>query len=261
MTMKLTRASMLPLGASKARSGAPRRLGWIAGLTGAAMALTAGVIPAVAMAISAPTIYHACVTNKTGAIKIVSASAACSTGQHKIAWNKVGPAGPPGPAGVPAVYSSFHHSTVFLGAGVHEYVTGTLALPNGKFLVNVTANTWANLTSSADVVYCILLDGTGTSVVGSYAALFDDGTGSGEGSFALTVATTVGGKMKYECADSTQQAYVRDVSMTATPIGTLHGTPAAMALAPAGPASQVPRLPKRLRWLAAQVARPSSVHH
>jgi hypothetical protein len=220
------------------------------------MALMAGVIPAIAAATSSPTVYHACVTNKTGAIKIVAASSRCGTGQHKISWNNIGPAGPPGPAGGVTGYSSYHHTATFLGSGVGEHGVGTLALPKGKFFVTVTANTWANLTSGPDVVYCILFDGTNTSVVGSYAALFNDGSGSGEGAFALTIATTIGGKMKYKCADGTQQAYVQDVSMTAIPIRALH----ASAMAAARYGYQAP-LPRRLRWLAAQARRAISAKH
>lgn len=231
--MKLMSAAMLRLGASKTHPqahGRPaRRVGWIAGLTGAALALTAGVIPAVAVATSARIVYHACVTNRTGAIKIVSASARCRSTQHKISWNRSGPAGPPG--GVTG-YSSFNQDSVFLGSsGTPPFVTGTLALPKGKFIVTVTANAWANLTSGPDTVFCTLFDGTDTSVDSATAALLDDGSGAGEGSFALTIATTEGGKMKFKCADATRQALVQDVSMTAIPLRTLHGTTPGLAAA------------------------------
>jgi len=45
------------------------------------------------------TIYYGCVTNSTGAIRIVSASTSCKTTEHKIQWNQTGPQGPQGPAG------------------------------------------------------------------------------------------------------------------------------------------------------------------
>ena len=43
--------------------------------------------------------YYACVNNTTGAIKIVSSTTTCATGNHKIQWNQVGPVGPQGPVG------------------------------------------------------------------------------------------------------------------------------------------------------------------
>jgi Collagen triple helix repeat (20 copies) len=55
--------------------------------------------PTVALAASTPVTYYACVTTKTGAIKVVSASTRCATGQSKISWNNTGPKGATGPAG------------------------------------------------------------------------------------------------------------------------------------------------------------------
>ena len=69
--------------------------------TGAALALAIGVaIPVAALARSSPVTYYACVTTRTGVLKIVSKSARCGTGQHKISWNNIGPRGPQGPRGV-----------------------------------------------------------------------------------------------------------------------------------------------------------------
>jgi hypothetical protein len=62
-----------------------------------------------ALAGGTTTTFYACVTSKTGAIKIVSKCARCRAGQHKISWNKAGPQGPVGPAGVVAGYNSVHH--------------------------------------------------------------------------------------------------------------------------------------------------------
>jgi hypothetical protein len=98
MTIKLTKAAALaPLKAAQGRSAAgrrpARRLRWIVGPAAALVVLAAGAIPAVAAGTSTPVVYYACVTNATGAIKIVHASTACATGQHKISWNNRGPAG------------------------------------------------------------------------------------------------------------------------------------------------------------------------
>lgn len=57
-------------------------------------------IAAAQLPLSAATVtYFACINNSTGAIRIVSQSTTCNTGEHKIAWNQTGPVGPQGPAG------------------------------------------------------------------------------------------------------------------------------------------------------------------
>lgn len=45
------------------------------------------------------TIYYGCVTNATGAIRIVGKTTVCKTTEHKIQWDQTGPVGPKGPAG------------------------------------------------------------------------------------------------------------------------------------------------------------------
>jgi hypothetical protein len=44
-------------------------------------------------AITSQTTYTACVTKKSGAIKIVKANKKCTKKQNKISWNNIGPAG------------------------------------------------------------------------------------------------------------------------------------------------------------------------
>jgi hypothetical protein len=43
--------------------------------------------------------YYACINNTSGAIRIVTKSTTCKTGEHKIQWNQTGPEGPKGPPG------------------------------------------------------------------------------------------------------------------------------------------------------------------
>jgi len=43
--------------------------------------------------------YYGCVTNSTGAIRIVSSTTTCKTTEHKIQWNDPGPTGPKGATG------------------------------------------------------------------------------------------------------------------------------------------------------------------
>src|SRR3954452_23746562 len=71
-------------------------------LVGAAVlvAVAAGAPSAVAAVTSStPTVYYACVKNSTGAMRQVSASTNCVTGEHRISWNNVGPRGPQGGQG------------------------------------------------------------------------------------------------------------------------------------------------------------------
>ena len=49
--------------------------------------------------VPASTIYYGCVTNSTGAIRIVSKTTVCKSTEHKIQWNQIGPQGPAGPQG------------------------------------------------------------------------------------------------------------------------------------------------------------------
>lgn len=46
-------------------------------------------------------IYHACVNNSSGTIKIVTATGACAGNEQRIVWNQTGPTGPAGPQGLP----------------------------------------------------------------------------------------------------------------------------------------------------------------
>src|SRR5271168_1275119 len=49
--------------------------------------------------VPASTIYYGCVTNSTGAIRIVSKTTTCKSTEHKIHWDQTGPQGPQGPKG------------------------------------------------------------------------------------------------------------------------------------------------------------------
>jgi hypothetical protein len=47
------------------------------------------------------TVYYACVNNSSGTIKMVSATATCSSNEMRVEWNQLGPQGPQGSAGLP----------------------------------------------------------------------------------------------------------------------------------------------------------------
>jgi hypothetical protein len=228
MTIKLTKAAALaPLKAAQGRSAAgrrpARRLRWIVGPAAALVVLAAGAIPAVAAGTSTPVVYYACVTNATGAIKIVHASTACATGQHKISWNNRGPAGPRGPQGPPGVttaYAVFTPGRVKMFPADSMNIYGTLSLPAGRFIVNVTAVAYGILTAP-DKVECPLYD-SGSHLLGyGGAMLVTDKSGAGIGNIAITASTTTGGKLYFMCYDDTGEASMQDVSMTAIPVSTL----------------------------------------
>jgi hypothetical protein len=43
--------------------------------------------------------YYACISNSSGAIRIVTKSTTCKSSEHKIQWDQTGPEGPKGPQG------------------------------------------------------------------------------------------------------------------------------------------------------------------
>src|ERR1700733_7458779 len=59
--------------------------------------------------------YYACISNSSGAIRIVTKSTTCKSGEHKIQWNQTGPEGPKGPQGPAGLASG---SFELLGAGL-----------------------------------------------------------------------------------------------------------------------------------------------
>jgi hypothetical protein len=84
----------------KVRNGLRRRVL----LTGAVLVSVAGSVTVGATAFAAPTtqtsVLKACVSNKDGAMRLVSATAyKCPSGQRLVKWNVVGPAGPRGATG------------------------------------------------------------------------------------------------------------------------------------------------------------------
>jgi hypothetical protein len=220
----------------------------------------------------APVVYYACVTNGTGAVKIVSATVMCGTGKHKISWNNLGPAGhtgphgatgpqgpqgapgpqgatgPQGPPGVTTGYASFNSNAVSLPAGyLNITMVGSLSLPAGTFLVNVTALAQGYLTTP-DSVECSLWDGGGGYPLDTGAAsLAPDPNffGNAAGNITITTATTNGGTMQVGCSDDNGQASVEYVSITATPISTLQAS--GLAARPTRTGRHAPLLPRMPR--------------
>jgi len=145
-----------------------RRRLWLASCAAGVAGLLAGAIPALALAGSGPVVFHACVTSKNGAIRIVSASARCAAGQHKIFWNQAGPRGRTGPKGAPGPVAAFEKQVVlsiFLNSS-SETTVASLNLPAGKFVVSAASLAGFSGTAPAvDGVQCDILSPEGGNAV------------------------------------------------------------------------------------------------
>jgi hypothetical protein len=103
---------------------------------------------------------------------------------------------------------------------------GSLSLPSGTFLMNVTALASGWLTTP-DSVGCFLWDGAGGYPLDTGAtSLAPDTSDSGlaVGNIAITIATVNGGQIEVGCEDQHGEASVGNVSITATPISTLQAS-------------------------------------
>ncbi|HEY5149128.1 MAG TPA: hypothetical protein VIJ23_04785, partial [Mycobacterium sp.] len=88
-------------GTDNAADGSTRRTSRGRVLIGGAAIVVAaiGVPSAMATASTTAKVYTACVNNVSGAMRQVSASTTCNSGEHRISWNNIGPAGATGATG------------------------------------------------------------------------------------------------------------------------------------------------------------------
>ena len=179
-------------------------------------ALAAGAIPAIAAATTTAVTYYACVTNSTGAIKIVGKATVCGTGQHKISWNNVGPQGP---AGVVSGYIDNSSGASLTNTSLTT--VGTLPLPAGKFLI--TAKVDALLGSSNngdDVVSCDLGDSNGNTLDTTGVTLIpalDNSAGYGMTLLGATTLTA-SGHVRVVCANGTGSGGAAAISVVITAV-------------------------------------------
>ena len=171
--------------------------------------------------------FYACVTSKTGAIKIVSKSARCHAGQHKISWNNVGPQGPAGkqglqgPAGPPGVVTGYgavaHGGTISTSTTTVTSVT----LPAGSFIVNASVylDIQSNEGETTNVADCRLTDGSGAVLDTSAATVVLTGN-TGAATLSLTGATSTGGTTQVLCTSGSADN-LDTASITAIPVHTL----------------------------------------
>jgi hypothetical protein len=190
----------------------------------AVLGLVAAAIPALAaVTATTPVTYYACVTNKTGALKVVSATAKCATGQHKISWNSLGPRGPVGPRGPqgprgvagPAgvVNSHIFQSSSFVALNSSsDTVVATLTLPAGDFQVSADVGLDLVNTSTPDTASCSMLDGGNNVLDDQYTSY------ALEGELTLLGDTTVGGRIEVQCFDEGDNADATYRTIQAIPV-------------------------------------------
>ncbi|MFZ0805031.1 MAG: hypothetical protein WAN03_02560 [Candidatus Sulfotelmatobacter sp.] len=121
-----------------------------------------GAVPA-----QAATTYYACVTNATGAIRLVSSTATCKATEHKIQWNDPGPRGPAGPQGPPGTASGVFAVNNSLSITVTDQPTSIMQAQisqPGSYLFFATANL---VNGDFDIMACSIVNvnssGTATS--------------------------------------------------------------------------------------------------
>jgi hypothetical protein len=202
-----------------------RRFRRRAQITGAAaaVALIAAAVPAIATATTSTVTYFACVTNSTGAIRLVGKATNCGTGKHKISWNNAGPQGSRGqrgPAGVVTGFIDTSDATQQLN-GIPDTVA-TLPLPAGKYLVTAKADASLGTTdSSPDTVSCNLIDSNDNFLDSTIASLNPGQNFTATEALTLLGATqlTTRGKVLLQCEDETGNAgSVDSVVITAVPV-------------------------------------------
>jgi hypothetical protein len=143
-----------------------------------ATAASALLALAVAPAASAARLYT-CVNTKSGAMRLVAATAKCKHGERKLSWNAAGPAGAQGAPGSPGVagspgaagsngvgadYASFSFGPSNLAASEKGDVVVSKTIPAGSYFVNAkTVVGAAQATKAVFVgVICELVDTSGT---------------------------------------------------------------------------------------------------
>jgi len=156
------------------RTNAVRRAA-IPGAIGAVCATIALLSPT-AVSAAGPTTIHACVSNRSGAMRIVGAKAKCRHGEHALSWGASGPAGPagatgatgaagaPGANGVGADYASFSFGPDKLGVSETGDVVLTKAIPAGTYFASAKTVVAAIEGKAAVfvVVICELVDSSST---------------------------------------------------------------------------------------------------
>ena len=109
------------------RRPSPPTLVAIAALLVASTGMAAAAIP------DSDGVIHACLNNRTGAVRIIDTeapvSATCTSKETALSWNQTGPAGEPGPAG--SVSATYVRSSTSTGAAQVNCDTGDIVTGGG----------------------------------------------------------------------------------------------------------------------------------
>jgi hypothetical protein len=74
------------------------------------------------------TTFYACVTNASGAVRIVTAGTTCASSEHKVNWNQTGPQGPAGHDAVSPVPNQLVVGTLWVDGLTGPNADGSLDL-------------------------------------------------------------------------------------------------------------------------------------
>ena len=230
-----------------ARPGAPRGRSLPVAFGAGVAVLIGCAIPAIAAARTGPVIYYACVTPRTGAIKIVSASARCPAGQRKISWNKIGPQGgtgpqgplgpqgptgpqgaagsqgPTGPQGPPGVVTGYEaYNPLLFNLNSVFSPLATLTLPAGDFLVFAKAVA-VYPGSGSDNVTCQLTEDPGLIGLDTSVVTITNLTGVAQANVVVTGLASGNDTMyvTLDCLDGSSQAETYNDAITAIPVGSI----------------------------------------
>ncbi len=201
----------------------------------------------VAGAASLSVTYYGCVNNTSGAITIVSSSAKCATGTHKISWNQTGPQGPQGPQGAQGIqgpqgpvgpvgpvgpqgvqgvqgpqgpaglatgYYAMSTATIPLMSSYNVIIGTRSVTVSGTYFINVSAYMYID---TGDTYLCLVNTVANT---GYTDGMYGGSTISGYQQEALTDVWYINAGDSFEvvCADGTndQNSFVENMSMTTT---------------------------------------------
>jgi hypothetical protein len=145
----------------------------------AAIALLMLAAASASASTSGTTTIYACVSKKSGAMRIVSAKAKCKREEHKLSWGSTGPAGPAGAAGATGAvgapgtngagvdFASENAGPVSLVEGEKGAVVVAETIPAGSYFASAKTVILASKGKSGVSVgvVCELVDTTGTPAI------------------------------------------------------------------------------------------------
>lgn len=166
---------------------------------------------------STPPVFKACVADRTGDMRQVSAGTTrCPRGQHLIAWNQVGPTGatgktgaqgPTGPIGPqgPAGIAGLAGTKIFSGIGLAAADTFKTDANEGDFYLDVTPGSTALYTfDGTDFTHPVTLTGDkgGTGATGQQGPKGTDGKSVSVKREAVATPAANGNTMTLNCDDN-----------------------------------------------------------